>query len=134
LEPQVFDKSDLDYYFLERLEKMRDCGVKEDDYNLIEQEEKFSLERADNSFDEDQGYLSDYEGQYENENDISQHSEKKIKQIEEDKHAEDIPNSIRLFAETSNSSVLTIELKSLLKDCKDMSRASEMSSELCLSK
>jgi hypothetical protein len=59
---QVFDKTDLDYYFLEKLEQIRDNGVKDEEYNLIEQEEKFSLERADQS-DEDLGYLSDFSNQ-----------------------------------------------------------------------
>jgi hypothetical protein len=163
IEQQVFDKTDLDYYFLERLERMRDQGIKEEDYNLIEQEEKFSLERAENSFDEDLGYLSDYENQYSIDNTYnSQHSEKRVKKAthkgskkisngvyadyeEEDqvyfcdkgdleKTLKRHPNSIQTFDDMGNSSVLTMELRSLLKDCNDYSKMSEMSSELCLSK
>lgn len=66
-ELQVFDKTDLDYYFLEKLERIRDNGIKDEEYNLIEQEEKFSLERADQS-DDEFGYLSDFSNQ--NSNDI----------------------------------------------------------------
>jgi len=40
VEVQVFDKTDLDYYFMDRLEQMRDDGVKEDEYALIEREEQ----------------------------------------------------------------------------------------------
>ena len=61
VEAQNFDKTDIDYYFIDRLEKMRDLGVKDEDYALIEQEETFSIERNADSFDEEIGYVSDCE-------------------------------------------------------------------------
>ncbi len=52
IDQQVIDKTDLDYYFLERLEQMRDRGVKDEEYDLIERNEKYSLERDDMSYEE----------------------------------------------------------------------------------
>ena len=153
LEQQAFDKTDLDYYFLERLEKMRDCGIKDEEYDLIEQEEKFSLERADQSFD-DNGYHSD------NENTNSHSSEQIFANInkgpkdlgngilanyeEEEqvfycKNGDIIetmrknPNSVKSCDEMGNSSVLTMELKYLLKEWNEYSKASEVSSDIDLS-
>lgn len=80
LEQQVIDKTDLDYYYIERLEKMRDLGIREEDYSLIEQEEKFSLEKADTSEEEDLGYVSDSEDQYSGNHSYSQDSERKVRQ------------------------------------------------------
>lgn len=149
VEHQVFDKTDLDYYFLERLEKMRDMGVREEDYALIEQEEKFSLERAENSYEDDLGYLTDSEPQQSdsvdsNEVNLSQNSEKPVKkskrtgsrELNNGRHANyeedeqvyfgkkgDIetmlknnPSYHKTYDDMGNSSVITLELKSLLKD------------------
>lgn len=156
IEPQVFGKTDLDYYFIERLERMRDMGVREEDYNLIAQEEKFSLERAERSEDEDLGYVSDNENHSSDFiSDEQQHSQRrdssplkylcKINENNDDQlylyNTEDLQEAIRLnphsvmsIDEFGNSSILTIELKSLLKDCTDYSKASEMSSDMGLSK
>jgi hypothetical protein len=44
------------------------------------------------------------------------------------------PNSVKSFDEMGNSSVLTMELKSLLKDVNDYGMMSDFSSDICLSK
>ena len=161
IEQQIIDKTDLDYYYLERLERMRDMGVREDDYSLIEQEEKYSIEQ-DNSSDGDLGYDSDNESQFSDNYTRSHPSETKIrksintgsKNLGNGKYAEyeeeeqvyfwskgDLestlkrhPNSIKTFDDLGNSSVLTMELKSLLKEWNEYSKASEVSSDLWLSK
>ena len=157
IEHQAIDKSDLDYYYLERLERMRDMGVREEDYSLIEQEEKYSIEQ-DCSSEGDLGYDSDKESEYSDSYTRSHPSETKIRktvntgsknlgngQYAEYEEEEQVyycsqgdlertlrrhPNSIKTYDDLGNSSVLTMELKSLLRECNEYSKASEVSSEL----
>lgn len=135
IEQQVFDNTDLDYYFLEKLEKMRDNGVQEE-YDLIAQEEQYSLERADQSLS-NEGYCSNNEqpgnkgskrilqninkgskdmgngilADYEEEEEVYYCKNGDIM-----KTMKKNPNSVHSFDEMGNSSILTMELKSLLKE------------------
>lgn len=150
---QVIDKTDLDYYFLEKLEQMRDRGIKDEEYDLIERNEKYSLER-DDSFDEI-GYNSDIDrskseidtekisrklsrgskdfgdgnmGEYEEEEKVYLCKNPNLQALEEKL------GGLKQFDDKGNSSVYTLELKSILKDCNIDSKLSDVNSDITLSK
>lgn len=136
IDQQVIDKTDLDYYFLEKLEQMRDKGIKDEEYDLIEQNEKYSLERDDTRFEEEE---------YHSDNDKSENnaSERLVSKL--NRGSKDLGNgiladyeeeeqvyfcqdgdlreqlhqnrmSLRSVEDIGDSSVYTLELKSILKD------------------
>ncbi|CAI2361252.1 unnamed protein product [Moneuplotes crassus] len=154
IDQQVIDKTDLDYYFLEKLEQMRDKGIKDEEYDLIEQNEKYSLERDDTRFDE-AGYPSDHE---KSDNNVSERLISKLNRGSKDlgngiladyeeeeqvyycqdgdlrEQVHQNPMSLKSVEDRGDSSVYTLELKSILKDCNLNARLSDLNSDLTLSK
>jgi len=161
IDQQVIDKFDLDYEFLDKLEQMRDKGIKHDEYDLVKENknggmfynhENYSFGKEGNS-DIEMGYHSDIDRTNSNPSEragrkLSTSSHGFGKEGNGNNHEQvyfhknggakrvlqQTPGSLRSLDDWDESSVYTLELNSILKDWNVNTRLSDLNSEITLSK